>query len=501
MEIEEIRQGYDKFMEELAREDCENRRGLQDKIDTEKIFKKYAWTYSKESIEKVKHALNQADGLEKRKLRFLLHELVTTQLGAAVAKQEDELTEIESKAELDWEGKKLPLRMASVVIRDEPQQGKRKQLYELATPFRNEFCKRQAKIWKSIEQESKKLGYGGYLDLHTQLKGVDYPALVKLAKKLLQETADTYSKLHAKYTTQYGLGKVYSFDIGHMMVDTKTKDKFPAEELLPMLREFLKTMKINMDEQKNIIWDTEQRPKKVHRACCYPIRVPQEIYVITQPSGGVDDAMTLFHEAGHAEHHAVTSEKMPLEFRYYGLMSTTETWSYLFTHLFFNPEFYREFTKLNEEEAKGVIEKQQFLNLFFLRRYAGKCIYEYKFWSNDLHKLKNWEETDKQYESMEECYQSIQQEATLAEYGKQGYMLDMDSGFYAFEYFKAWLSEAQVRKHLEKFGRAWWHNEEAVELVKKLWAEGYRMTTEEIVQSLGYEGLRVQELADNLPKL
>jgi len=502
MDIEKIRKGYDDFMLEVCREGCANRRGLKDEINTTKIFEKYEWTYSEEVIKLVKKALETAEGDEHRRLRLLLHELIVTRIGAIIAPIEDELTTMEAKATIEWEEKPLALRMISVVMKEEASQEKRKELYNKIQPWREKFTKLQQEIWTKKEEESKKLGYEGYLDLQKKLKNVDYFELLKIARKLLIATEKTYADNLERRKKEYDLSHVESFDVSFMLNDQSTKDKFPCENLIPMLRKFLNQMDINMDAQTNIIWDLETREKKVHRACCYSIRVPEEIYVITQPTAGKDDAITLFHEAGHAEHHAFAEKDLAWEFKYFGLNSTSETWSYLFDHLFMNIDFLHEFTTLTDEEIKGMLDKMWFKELYFIRRYSAKCLYEYKFWTNDLRKLdENWENTDEKYDNMGECYAEILSKATMMKFYPHSHILDMDAGFYAFEYFKAWLSEAQVRKFLEKkAGMQWWKNKEAQDIVKNFWKSGNKLRAEEIVQQLGYPALREDELVSTLPK-
>jgi hypothetical protein len=110
--------------------------------------------------------------------------------------------------------------------------------------------------------------------------------------------------------------------------------------------------------------------------------------------------------------------------------------------------------------------------------------------------------TEESYENMGELYADILGRATDMICNPIGNVLDMDSGFYAYEYFKAWLSEAQVRAFLEKkAGKEWWKSQEAMQTVKELWSSGMKLYVDEIVQKLGYPGLRVDELVDSLPKL
>ena len=66
----------------------------------------------------------------------------------------------------------------------------------------------------------------------------------------------------------------------------------------------------------------------------------------------------------------------------------------------------------------------------------------------------------------------------------------MDAGFYSADYLRAWIRSAQVRAHLRReVGRDWWRLEGTGELLRGLFREGTRPTTEEIAGRIGYDPL------------
>ena len=66
----------------------------------------------------------------------------------------------------------------------------------------------------------------------------------------------------------------------------------------------------------------------------------------------------------------------------------------------------------------------------------------------------------------------------------------MDAGFYSADYLRAWIRAAQLRAYLRReVGQGWWRSEATGDLLRELFREGTRPTTEEIAGRLGYDPL------------
>ena len=75
----------------------------------------------------------------------------------------------------------------------------------------------------------------------------------------------------------------------------------------------------------------------------------------------------------------------------------------------------------------------------------------------------------------------------------------MDSGFYSADYLRAWIRSAQLRTHLvREIGEDWWRSAETGEILRGLFAEGTRPTSEEIAGRLGFEPLDTGPLVAEL---
>ena len=108
--------------------------------------------------------------------------------------------------------------------------------------------------------------------------------------------------------------------------------------------------------------------------------------------------------------------------------------------------------------------------LYSVRRYAGKLLYEL-----ELH-------DDVEPEAMRPRYVELLREATKVEPSGADFLADVDTGFYATCYLRAWAFHAQLESFLrEEFGRAWFTRREAGSLLKELWSEGQRLTAAELL--------------------
>jgi hypothetical protein len=64
----------------------------------------------------------------------------------------------------------------------------------------------------------------------------------------------------------------------------------------------------------------------------------------------------------------------------------------------------------------------------------------------------------------------------------------MDAGFYSADYLRAWIRHAQLRAYLtDEVGEDWWRNPKTGGLLRDLFAEGTKPSSEEIAERLGFE--------------
>jgi hypothetical protein len=75
----------------------------------------------------------------------------------------------------------------------------------------------------------------------------------------------------------------------------------------------------------------------------------------------------------------------------------------------------------------------------------------------------------------------------------------MDSGFYSADYLRAWVRSAQLRAHLlREVGPDWWRSEVTGELLRELFREGTKPSSEDLARRLGFDPLDCRPLLREL---
>ena len=253
-----------------------------------------------------------------------------------------------------------------------------------------------------------------------------------------------------------------------------------------MLRVYSETMNglgICVDSQRNIVIDSEPRPRKNPRAFCMPIRIPDEIRLVIRPVGGQSDYQSLLHESGHAQHFGWSSPGLAPEFKYTGDYALTETYAFLFNHLVSDRDWLSDF--LGIVNSSEFIRSVMLARLVTVRRYIAKLSYERQLHSGD------------DIASKAGTYAELQTSSTRFKTEPIEYLFDLDDGFYSASYLRAWAFEVMLREYLKTcFGAKWWASPRAGSFLKEIWETGDRYTADEMAAQIGIGPIYFGPLAD-----
>jgi hypothetical protein len=219
--------------------------------------------------------------------------------------------------------------------------------------------------------------------------------------------------------------------------------------------------------------DTGEREGKRARAFCAPVRVPDEVYLVLRPHGGQTDWNTFLHELGHALHFAYMRPDLPMEYRWLGDNSVTESYAMLFDHLMMDRRWLRRYTGLSDEDGHEFVRAAAFEELHFLRRYSAKLIYETELYAGHT-----------AWESLPEVYVERLSIATGFRYDRSDAFVDVDPRYYSTRYLRAWQLQALLSETLtERYDVDWWRNPRAGPWVcGTLFGEGQRELADELAQ-------------------
>jgi oligoendopeptidase F len=338
-----------------------------------------------------------------------------------------------------------------------------------------------------VHRETRKLGAESYADLYRSF-GFPLDDLAEQCRRLLADTEDLWVEAGDRFFRSrvgLGLGEIRRWDVGRAWRGAQWDAAFPPDRMLPALAGTLADLGIDLHSQPNVELDLDERPTKDPRAFCAPIEVPGRVVLVMKPQGGPDDWRALFHEAGHTEHFAHADPSLSSEERRLGDNAVTEGWAMLLEYLTTDPVWLErrlDFPRPYEFAAEGAVQL-----LWIVRRYAAKLLYELEF------------HTAEDLTALQPRYVELLGEATKVEPAAADYLGDMDDGFYASEYLRAWAFEAQLRAHLrERFGNAWFSRREAGSLLRELWAEGQRPTADELLRDVTGETLELAAVGDRV---
>ena len=174
---------------------------------------------------------------------------------------------------------------------------------------------------------------------------------------------------------------------------------------------------------------------------------PRVVWLITRSQGGIHDYEALLHEAGHALHYAGLDPELPFPFRRLSRdHALTEIYSFLLDSIAREPAWHAEHFGLSDAEAAENAEATRFVDALLYRRYTAKLAFELDFWDRFA--------TDG---GKPDGYEQRLTAATGIRYRAEGYLSDMDAGFYSADYLRAWIRSAQLRERLRKdVGDDWW---------------------------------------------
>ena len=482
-EIDALSADADRFLAELDEETYLHYAGLKESYDLAEIYERH------ERLTQLDTALALGASVDgDRRRRELWKFACEGYLGNFVSEEEERVAELEATLTATVDGEEIPFRMLKPRLGDEEDRDVRARVEaarnELTEEHLNALELQAAQV---VQRETHRLGAANYADLYRSF-GFPLDDIAEQCRRLLAETEDLWEKAGDRFFRSrvgIGLGELKRWDLGRAWRGADWDAAFPAEAMLPALEVTLAELGIDLRGQRNVELDLEERPNKDPRAFCSPIEVPERVVLVMKPQGGPADWRTLFHEAGHVEHFAHTAPSLSPEERRLGDNAVTEGWAMLLEHLTIDPDWLErrlDFPRPYEFAAEGATEL-----LWLVRRYAAKLLYELEF------------HTAEDLTALAPRYVELLSDATKVEPAAVDYLGDIDDGFYASQYLRAWALEAQLRAHLrERFGNAWFSRREAGSLLRELWAEGQKPNADELLREVTGETLELAAVADRI---
>lgn len=394
----------------------------------------------------------------------LIEWVVDVRVGRAVAPLEEQQLVWEQEAQVEVGGTSIPYLRVPIDLANSSDRAHRLALDVARTlagaRALNDLRRRR------FEQEHamlEGLGLGRYVEALSELSGIDLAKLGEEAGAFLEAMADLYEECLQRLARRrlgLPLSELQRADAAWLFRADRFDHAFPPADLVSTAARQMAEMGLDHSVGSRVRFDTEEREGKQPRAFCVPVRVPEEVYLVLRPRGGHSDYRTFWHELGHAMHFASVDAALPFEARWLGDNSVTEGFAMLWDHLTLDRGWLQRYAGLSEGEARDLQFELTVGELFLARRYAAKLRYELELHRSDLR-------------SVAPRYAEYLGEATRFRYPEDDYLLDVDPGFYAARYLRAWQLEAALAaKLVDECDEDWYRNPQAGATVNALMRRG-----------------------------
>jgi hypothetical protein len=459
------------------------------------IVARYNDLFSEAQLDALLAAERDADGDERERLYRLRKTCEGGLISAQLAEQDDALENAIIAARVTFKGEEMSLRAAQARLAVLDAYADREQLGDLE---RTESARlnpdRLALLTAAEELEAEITGEPDPVARTEEEKAISLRDLERALIAASDATTGAYGRLRERW-----FGKLLGPDrdevpstghVAYMRRLSPLESTYTKEQAVPVCLASAEALGFDMTAIPNIRLDLEDRPQKNPRACVIASDPPDVVHLITRAQGGLADYQAFMHEAGHALHYAGVDPRLPYTFRLISRdHALTEIYSYIFEAITREPEWHALHFGLSDAHAEENAQGTLFLEALLYRRYTAKLRYELGFWSNFA----------EERGSSPRDYSQLITEATGVRYDPRNYLSDMDGGFYSADYLRAWIRSSQLKAYLvREVGADWWRSRQTGEILRALFAEGTKPTSEEIAGRLGFEPLDTGPLVAEL---
>jgi len=490
----EYEERLQRYLYERSEEGRAVRVGEKETSEQAAIVARYADLFSRDQLDLLRECEQSAEDDERERLFRLVKTCEAGLVTAELAEEDDELENRILAARVDWEGEDMPLRTAQARLAVIESYAKREELGKLQADKNAEFNDDRLELlgkWETLEGDLS--GIAEPVERNEYEKGISLRELERALAAASTASDAAYGALREKWFQRL-LGDERadvppSYHSAYMRRLSPLESTYTRERSVEICMDTLKQLGFDMENDENIRLDLDDRPQKSPRACVIASDPPKVVHLITRAQGGLHDYQAFLHEAGHALHYAGCDPALSYTFRKLSRdHALTEIYSYILESISREPAWHAQYFDLSDEQAAENANATTFLEALLFRRYVAKLQYELDFWSR-------YHETGPSNDGYSERLTA----ATGLRYRADGFVSDMDPGFYSADYLRAWIRSAQLREYLKReVGEDWWRQAETGERLRALFFEGTRPSSEEVAGRIGFDPLDTAPLLSEL---
>ena len=480
----------ERYLYERSEEWRAVRVGEKEVSEQAEIVRRYADLFTREQLDALRAAEDEAADGDREALYRLRKTCEAGLVAAQLAEREDELENRLLAERVTFDGEEMPLRTAQARLAVLASYREREELGRLQADASAGFNDDRLELLRLGEDLAA--DYSAIADpvaRNEEEKEISLRELSRTLRAASEASTRSFERLRERWFARL-LGDERepvpsSYHVGWMRRLSPLEATYTKEQATSVCLRTLEELGFDLEAQPNIRLDLDDRPQKAPRACVIASDPPRVVHLITRAQGGLHDYQAFLHEAGHALHYGGVEERLPYVYRRISRdHALTEVYSYIVEAITREPEWHARYFGLSDEQARENAEATVFLEALLFRRYEAKLRFELDFWT----RFPEDRGTDAGYEE-------YLTEATGIRYRRDAFLSDMDSGFYSADYLRAWVRAAQLRAHLiETIGDDWWRRPETGELLRALFREGTKPSSEELAARLGFDPLDTQPL-------
>jgi hypothetical protein len=490
---------YEERLRDYYRERSEEARavrvGEKEVSEQAAIVARYEDLFSRAQLESLREAEDASAGDDRERLYRLRKTCEAGLISAELAEQQDALENAVLAARVPFRGEELPLRGAQARLAVLDAYSERDELGELAIAASARLNPQRRELLVAGEDlEREVTGERDPIARTEEEKAISLRDLEQALVAASEATNDSYRVLSDRWFERV-LGpdreqQPSSSHLAYVRRLSPLESTYTKDRAVSICLATIGALGFDLTAIPNIRLDLEDRPQKNPRACVIASDPPEVVHLITRAQGGLSDYQAFMHEAGHALHYASVDPRLPYTFRRVSRdHALTEIYSYIFEAITREPGWHAQYFGISDEQAAENAQATLFLEVLLYRRYTAKLGYELGFWESFDAERGRWPRD----------YALRLTEATGFRYDERNYVSDMDGGFYSADYLRAWIRSAQLQVHLRSVvGDDWWRSEATGEILRMLFDEGTKPTSEEIAARLGFDPLDTSPLVEEL---
>ena len=483
-----------RFLFERSEEGRAVRVGEKEVSEQAEIIGRYASLFTRGQLDALRAAEDDATGDERERLYRLRKACEGGVVVSELAEREDALENAELAARVVFRGEEVPLRTAQARLAVLPEYRDRDELGRLQADVSASLNPDRLALLRDAEPLAAELsGVPDPVARNEEEKGISLRELASVLARVSRDSTAAYERMRERWFKRL-LGperdeRPASFHVAYMRRLSPLESTYTKDRATDVCLDTVSKLAFDLATEPNVRLDLDDRPQKAPRACVIASDPPQVVHLITRAQGGLHDYQAFLHEAGHALHYAGCDPALPYTYRRLARdHALTEIYSYIFEAITREPEWHATYFGLSDTEASENAEATVFLEALLFRRYQAKLDFEIDFWSR-------FSEDG----GTPDGYSERLTEATGVVYRADGYLSDMDAGFYSADYLRAWVRASQLRRYLTaEVGPDWWRRPETGDRLRALFREGTRPSSEEIARRIGFDPLDTRPLLDEL---